>query len=103
MNKMNKEIYPYLNQSLMYFQINNQELNEIVLQNLYKKYIYKNTINSNLSLELRKYNYYNTIHYKILENTILYYKNINNRNTLNNIQMKIQNNYTKLFNKEFSN
>jgi len=95
---MNKEIYPYLNQSLMYFQIKNEELNENVLDNLYNKYIYKNDINSNLSLELRKYNYYNTIHYKILENTILYNKNINNGNTLNNIETKIQNNYTKLFN-----
>lgn len=98
---MYKEIYPYINQSLMYFQIKNDELNENTLNNIYKKYIYKNNINNNLSLELQKYNYYNTIHYKILENYILYNKNMNNGNTLNHIQTKIQSNYTKLFNKEF--
>jgi hypothetical protein len=95
---------PFIKNSLKYFNITFQELNENTLHMLYNKYIentnneYKYNVNYNNEKQL--YNYYNIINYLTIEHYIYYQKYYNDNTKLNEINNKIINKYTKLFKKK---
>jgi len=99
---------PFLKESLLYFGLFDKtktesentlkNMNKLTLKNIYKKYIRNKIINSNQSLELEKYNYFNAIHYKILEFYVLMDMNEKlDKTYIDKLNKKVSDRYIKIF------